>query len=130
MEIIKKIVKIFGVSFLGFYLPNLTLVILTFVFRTEGTYLIDLPGAAILLILPSIIYGFIAMVVLYISSLIDKGVLNKNFIFGLSFYWFVIISIFTGFENGSIWFLNNIWYFWGFILIPLIIALVIMKKEK
>ena|SRR3989344_2570847 len=130
MEVIKKIVKILGISFLGFYLPYLIFIILAFVFKTEGTDLIDFPGAATLLALSSIIYGFFAVLVLYISSLIDKRVFNKGFVFGFSFYWFVTISIFTGLENKSVWFLNSIWYFWGFILIPLVVVIVLMNIKK
>ena len=130
MEMIKKIIKNYFISFLGFYLPNLILVILGFLFNTQGTYLIDFTGVAILISFSSVVYSFFSSIVLGIFSLTEKIFTNKWVVFAFSLYWSIVFLIFTGFGNNNLWFIESNWLFTIILLVPLVITLIFMKFKK
>ena len=115
----KSIFKIFGISFLGFYFPDLVFIIFAFVFKAEGTDLIDFPGVDTLIALSSIIYAFFTVIILYVSSLMDRRALNKWFVFGFSLYSFLGIFI-----------IKDLFYSVGFILISLVFVFVAMNIKR
>ena len=118
---IKKVIETFWISFLGFYLPYLLLIILVFITNADVSYLIDFEGAVLLSILPPIIYGFFATVILVTTSFFDKRILNKWFVFGFGIYCF-ILGLFL--QNHSSWVLVFS------ILISLSIACILMNIKK
>lgn len=122
--IIKKIFKIFIISFLGFYLPYLILIIFPFIQNTksiEGEDLVDFTGASTLISIPAIIFASFAVVVLLTFSLIDKKVLNGWFIFCFAIYCFVL-----GFLNQQ----KSTLFLAIFIIISLILVLVVVNASR
>ena len=134
INIIKKVIKTFALSFLGAYLPLLISFTIFFLRRSEPLLGTDLPNyigwVMFIAIVPFIYNAPITTLILYIASLLDKRVLNKWFVSSFSFYGSVVVSIFLTLENKSLWFLNNIWYFWGIILIPLVVVIILMNIKK
>ena len=86
--------------------------------------LANFPLAIIGMVPVSIVFGIIFAIILYVLSFVDKKFLNKWFIIFSTLYITAAFFIFNGTWPSS-WF-----YQLCYILTPLVITIVIMKREK
>jgi len=128
------IIKTFTTSSLVFYLTYLlitgiNLVIGVVMYGSSNLSFNLFSSAAIfapIWIIPwALAYGLIYTMILCILSQVDKKFLNKWFIVSSTIY----VSVALIFTSYSTWQINWV-YQLCYILIPLVVTLVIMKKEK
>jgi hypothetical protein len=86
--------------------------------------LANFPLAVIGMVPVSIVFGIIFAIILNVLSLVDKKFINKWFIIFSTLYITMAFFIFNGTWPSS-WF-----YQLCYILIPLAIAIIVMKKDK
>lgn len=118
----KKIIRTYLISAITVYCPYLLIVLIGLIQDHGangeiGSSLPELATVSVLLIPTALIYGFFITACLYVFSLIDKRVLNKWFVMGFSLYSFL-----------SSFIIQHLWYSVASALVPLIIAVIIMKK--
>ncbi len=132
--ITKTIIKSFIISSIVFYLTYLVITGLTLIggvalYGSTNLSFNLFSSAAIfapIFIIPwALAYGILHTIILYMLSMIDKRFFNNLFIIGSALY--ISIAIILTF-NGILQ--SNLFYQLSYVLIPIAITIVIMKKIK
>mgnify|MGYP001567618967 CR=1 FL=1 len=122
---VKKILKIYLWSFLGFYVPILVTMNILVSLKSRGPFVwmsvLQYINYSLFLMIYPFIFAPFAVVVLYLLSFLDKRVSNGWFTFGVGVYCLMIGKMN---QTRSLWFIVSVE------LASLIIVLLVMNFRK